>query len=140
MTDNLIKEKKINKYEFKLIKINDLKKYDYLVIELSINAALQELLKEKFIIKDEPQQDYIMPSGFQSIRYLAKGYIMRELYSDYKLIFSDTDLINKGKMIINFESANSYEGFLRELRNNFKRLIEIIRDYNNINVTLTIEN
>lgn len=138
-TQDNIEKKKINKYEFKIIKINDLRHYEQLVIELSINECLRELLLKDLIVKDEPTQPYHITSFNNGTRYLCKGYVLRELYSDYKYMLSDIRLLNEGKIKIYFESIRDYDNFLRDLKSNFKRMLEILRDYKEINLTITAE-
>jgi hypothetical protein len=137
--NNIINEKKINRFEFKIIKINDLSKFEFLNIELTINESLQQLLKEKFIITSLPLKEYNL-NGIISKRYLIKeDWINKTLYGSYKLIFSDYNLIKNKRMVLQFNSAMDYEQFLRDLKSNFKALIETIRDYAQLNLTLTIE-
>lgn len=136
----MIENKRLGKFEYKLVKINDIKNHEYLIIELSINEELRALLKENFIVTDgeSTENDYIL-SNIQYKRYLSKGYLMRELYSGYKWMLSDKRLIDTGKAEFKFSSVGEFELMQTELRQMIKRLIEIIRDYDKINIRVTFE-
>lgn len=138
-TQENINKKIISIYDLKIVKIQNLKDYNDLNIEISINKATQELLKKEFCVLSESIEITFITEILKINRYKAKGYLLRELYSNYKYLFCSMELIDTQKIIIPMETTRQFNSFLADIQADFKRLIQSIRQTQQINYTLRIE-
>lgn len=138
--NEIVKDKKISRYEFKIVKTNDIKNMDCLNVELSINQELQELILKNAVVLTGTLNfaDYQI-RAYEGKRYLLKNFISNSISNDYKFLLVDKKLLNECKLTIPFETIAEYEYFLSCMRTNLKRMIEIIKNYSNINITLSYE-
>lgn len=125
-----------NKKELKTATLKDVikahkylsKDGEYIIIEISINKALQKLIK-KYAVTENKERI----AGTTNSRYLIKRILTNSLFwcAEYNYMF-DTKLVDTGKTKIQLANSESATSLLRNLNSNnihtlIKEMIKIQR-------------
>ena len=100
-------------------------------LEIEYSNKLKEIIKD--IIVDETKEVIIDDVKYN--RYLVKKFIMSRLAGYKNILFID-ELIDSGKVVVGFETIQTLDYVVGDIKSNIKTIIEIIYKYKDLNFSV----
>jgi len=130
-------KKSIGNYKIRFKTSFDKKKEDSIFLNISISEDLKKLI-EGIIIKENTKFDFHTGEKDTTYtRYKVKSWVFGALYSDHRDFLFVKALVEGKDFNIELNSVNRIDTIISDLKENVRRLIEIVLKYSKIDTTVS---